>query len=179
MPWVPWVEIAKDDTSNEDAQKLYKQRRNAVTGKISDLTRLTSLIPAVSAHIDRLCSTVYKSASGLTAREKEIAALVTSSFIGCVHWITSHRDALGRVARDEELAIQVAEDYTKADLNARERCIADMAVKITRSPDACSPADIAKFRQAGFADVDIVSLVAIVAYQNMSTRIMESLSTIE
>lgn len=75
--------------------------------------------------------------------------------------------------------MQIAEDYTKADLNARERRIADMAVKITRSPDACSPADIAKLRQAGFADVDIVSLVAIVAYQNMSTRIMESLSTIE
>jgi uncharacterized peroxidase-related enzyme len=83
------------------------------------------------------------------------------------------------VARDKEFATQVAEDYTKADLNARERRIADMAVKITRSPDACSPEDIANLRQEGLADVDIVSLVAIVAYQNMSTRIMESLSTIE
>lgn len=83
------------------------------------------------------------------------------------------------MARDEDLATQVAEDYTKADLNARERRIADMAVKITRSPDACSPADIQKLRDEGFTDVDIVSLVAIVAYQNMSTRIMESLSTIE
>ena len=85
MPWVPWVEIEKDDTSNEDAQKLYKQTRNAVTGKISDLTRLTSLTPEVSARIDGLCSAIYKNASGLTVREKEIAALVTSSFIGCVH----------------------------------------------------------------------------------------------
>jgi uncharacterized peroxidase-related enzyme len=79
----------------------------------------------------------------------------------------------------EEFAMQVAEDYTKADLNARERIIADMAVKITRSPDACSPADIAKLRKEGFSDVDIVSLIELVAYQNMSTRIMESLSTIE
>lgn len=77
------------------------------------------------------------------------------------------------------MATQVAEDYTKADLNARERRIADMAVKITRSPDACSPADIQKLRDEGFTDVDIVSLVEIIAYQNMSTRIMESLSTIE
>jgi uncharacterized peroxidase-related enzyme len=83
------------------------------------------------------------------------------------------------VARDKDLAMQVAEDYTKADLNARERRIADMAVKITRSPDACSPADIQTLRDEGFTDVDIVSLVEIVAYQNMSTRIMESLSTIE
>lgn len=57
--------------------------------------------------------------------------------------------------------------------------MADFAVKITRSPDACSPADIQRFRAEGFSDKDILSLVEIVAYQNMSTRIMESLSTIE
>lgn len=83
------------------------------------------------------------------------------------------------MARNKEFAKQVAEDYTKAGLNARERRIADMAVKITRSPDACSPADIQRLRKEGFSDVDIVSLVEIIAYQNMSTRIMESLSTIE
>ena len=83
------------------------------------------------------------------------------------------------MARNKEFAKQVAEDYTKADLDTRERCIADLAVKITRSPDACSPADIQRLRKEGFSDVDIVSLVEIIAYQNMSTRIMESLSTIE
>lgn len=83
------------------------------------------------------------------------------------------------MARNKEFAKQVAEDYTKADLNARERRIADMAVKITRSPDACSPADIQNLRKEGLSDLDIVSLVEIIAYQNMSTRIMESLSTIE
>ena len=77
------------------------------------------------------------------------------------------------------MATQVAEDYTKADLNNRERLIADLAVKITRSPDACGPADIQKLRGEGFTDKDILSLVEIIAYQNMSTRIMESLSTIE
>jgi len=83
------------------------------------------------------------------------------------------------VARNKEFAIQVAEDYTKADLSIREKRIADLAVKITRSPDACSPADIKKLRGEGFSDKDILSIVEIVAYQNMSTRIMESLSTVE
>lgn len=83
------------------------------------------------------------------------------------------------MARNKELAIQVAEDYTKADLSDREKLIADFAVKITRSPDACSPADVQKLRNEGFSDKDILCLVEIAAYQNMSTRIMESLSTIE
>ena len=85
MPWVPWIQIEKDDTSNEEARQLYLKTKNPLTGKISDLTRITSLTPEVSNHIDNLCSAVYKNATGLTAREKEVIALVTSSFIGCVH----------------------------------------------------------------------------------------------
>jgi len=83
------------------------------------------------------------------------------------------------VARDKEFAKQIAEDYTKANMNTRERLIADLSVKITRSPDACSPTDIQNLKNEGFTDKDILSLIEIIAYQNMSTRIMESLSTIE
>lgn len=56
-----------------------------MSGKISDLTRITSLTPEVSENINTLGSAVYRNATGFTAREKEIIALVTSSFIGCVH----------------------------------------------------------------------------------------------
>ena len=85
MPWTPWIQIEKDDSSKEEVKQLYRKTRNSLTGKISDLTRLTSLTPEVSNCLDSLCSAVYRNASGLTVREKEIAALVTSSFIGCVH----------------------------------------------------------------------------------------------
>jgi len=85
VSWTPWIQIEKDDTSKEEVKQLYKKTRNSLTGKISDLTRLTSLTPEVSNHLDSLCSAVYRNASGLTVREKEIVALVTSSFVGCVH----------------------------------------------------------------------------------------------
>jgi len=85
MPWIPWIQIEKDDSSKEEVSLLYKKTRNSLTGRISDLTRLTSLTPEFSTHLDSLCSAVYKNASGLTVREKEIVALVTSSFVGCVH----------------------------------------------------------------------------------------------
>jgi len=85
MSWTPWIQIEQDDTPKEEVQQLYKKTRNSLTGKISDLTRLTSLTPEVSKHLDSLGSAVYRNAMGLTAREKEIVALVTSSFVGCVH----------------------------------------------------------------------------------------------
>ncbi len=73
----------------------------------------------------------------------------------------------------------MAEDYTKADLSPRERRMADFAVKVTRSPNACSPDDLQNLRNEGLADKDILSLAQIIAYYNMSTRLFESLSTIE
>lgn len=85
MSWIPWIQIEKDDTSKEEVKQLYKKTKNSLTGKISDLTRITSLTPEVSNCLDSLCSAVYRNASGLTVREKEIVALVTSSFVGCVH----------------------------------------------------------------------------------------------
>jgi hypothetical protein len=85
MSWAPWIKIEDENSVDEDVQKLYKKTRNPITGKISDLIRLTSLTPEVSGHLNSLCSAVYGNATGLTAREKEVAALVTSSFNGCVH----------------------------------------------------------------------------------------------
>ena len=85
MPWTPWIDIEPDDTSNATAQALYKKARNPVTRKLGDLTRITSLTPQASELIKKLCDAVFGGGNGLTPREKEIAALVTSSFNGCVH----------------------------------------------------------------------------------------------
>jgi uncharacterized peroxidase-related enzyme len=83
------------------------------------------------------------------------------------------------VAKNEDFAAQVKQDYTQAELSSRERAIADFAVKVTRCPEANSPADLDRLRAEGLSDDDILGLSEIIAYQNMSTRIMESLSTIE
>lgn len=85
MPWNPWIEIEPEDTQNEEAIELYRRTRNKITNKNSDLTKITSLTPEISELINKLSSAVYKNAKGLTHREKEIAALITSSLNGCVH----------------------------------------------------------------------------------------------
>lgn len=85
MPWTPWIQIEEEDSSDEDVRALYRRVRNPVTKEVSDLARITSLAPETSELIHKLCNAVYGTAKGLTTREKEIAALVTSSFNGCVH----------------------------------------------------------------------------------------------
>ncbi len=83
------------------------------------------------------------------------------------------------MAQSQQLADQVREDFTKADPSPRERRIADFAVKVTRSPNACAPSDLDVLRAAGLGDADILSLVEIIAYYNLSTRLFESLRITE
>ena len=83
------------------------------------------------------------------------------------------------MADDQNFAQQVKDDFTKAKLSKRERRIADFAVKTTRSPNACSLEDITAFRDVGLTDKDVLSLVQIIAYYNMSNRLFEALSTVD
>jgi uncharacterized peroxidase-related enzyme len=178
MPWTPWITIVPNDTTDETVRRLYDDTRERLTGNPPDAMRLTSLTPGVAREMDGLLHAIEHSADGLTAKEKEIAALIVAVLNGCVHWTASHLAALGRAARDQKFADQVKEDYTKANLSPRERQIAEFAVKVTRVPNACSPADLDALRAQGLADRDLLSLVEIVAYYNFSTRLFESLSTV-
>ena len=83
------------------------------------------------------------------------------------------------MAKSDEFAAQVKEDFTQATLSPRERAIADFTIKVTRAPNACSPADVEGLRKEGLTDDDVLGLTEIIAYQNMSTRLFESLATIE
>jgi len=84
MPWVPWIKTDNEQTDSDESRQLFLDTRG-LNGDVSDLVRITSRTPKVAKLIHELCRAVYGSAKGLTLREKEIAALVTSAFIGCVH----------------------------------------------------------------------------------------------
>ena len=85
MSWVTWITTEDDDTENEAVRQLYEKARHPSTGKIPDTVRLTSLTPEVSGLLHDLKGAIDRSATGLTLREKEVAALVTSAYNGCVH----------------------------------------------------------------------------------------------
>jgi len=85
MPWTTWIEIQPDDTADETVRHLYNRTRDMATGRPPDIVRLASLTPAVSGLLYDLQRTIFLEAKGLTLREKEIAALVVSSFNGCAH----------------------------------------------------------------------------------------------
>ena len=85
MPWVTWIDIEDESSDSEKVQQVYKQTRNPLTKKVSDIVRLNSLTPEVAGLLHDLNHAIHRNATGLTPREKEVAALVTAVYNGCVH----------------------------------------------------------------------------------------------
>ena len=85
MPWVTWIEIEDENSSNDAVRELYARTRSRTTKSVPDLVRLTSRTPEVAGLLHDLSLAVYRNAKGLSLREKEIAALLVSTYNGCVH----------------------------------------------------------------------------------------------
>jgi alkylhydroperoxidase family enzyme len=85
MTWTTWIETVPLDTADETARELYRDRRDMTTGRPPDVVRLTSLTPSVSGLLHDLQQAIHREATGLTLREREIAALIVAVYNGCVH----------------------------------------------------------------------------------------------
>ena len=85
MPWKPWVEIEKRDTTNQEAKQMYDEVMDKKTKVIPDLCRLTSITPQIALDINKLHDSIAENKTGLSVKEIEIAALIVANFNGCVH----------------------------------------------------------------------------------------------
>lgn len=114
-------------------------------------------------------------AGELAPRERELIALVVSAENRCEVCVLGHAAQLRKLTPDPFLVGQLEVNYRHAALSARERALADYAVKITRAPAEIEPADLDVLRAAGLGELGILEAAEIAAYFNMSNRIMSAL----
>ena len=89
--------------------------------------------------------------------------------------MTHHRRGLRRLLRDDDLAAAIEEDWENADLSERRRAMLGYAVKLTESPAEVGEGDVARLRDAGFGDADILHIAEVTAYYAYANRIADGL----
>lgn len=126
--------------------------------------------------VDGLAAAVLREdAGGLSPKERELLALVVSSANNCVGCMFSHSAFLRVISKDPFWTDVVQANYRHAELTARERALADYAYKLTKFPNEIDKSDLHALRKHQLTDLDIMYVVAIVAYFNMSNRLMSGL----
>ncbi|AOI63816.1 alkylhydroperoxidase [Burkholderia territorii] len=107
----------------------------------------------------------------LTKAEREMIVVATSSVNQCQYCVIAHGAILRIRAKDPLIADQVATNYRKADITARQKAMLDFAMKVSQTAHLIGEADFDMLKSHGFTDEDAWDIAAIAAFFGMSNRI--------
>lgn len=111
--------------------------------------------------------------SGLSKAEREMIVVATSGANHCHYCVIAHGAILRVYAKDPLVADQVAVNYRKADITARQRAMLEFALKVALHSAALIEADYDAVRAHGFSDEDIWDIGAIAAFFALSNRMAD------
>ncbi|MFM8590686.1 MAG: peroxidase-related enzyme [Limnohabitans sp.] len=108
--------------------------------------------------------------SNLTKGDREMIVTTTSAANKCLYCVVAHGAILRLYEKKPLVADQVAVNYRKADISARQRAMLDFAMKVCTASDQVDEADFQALHAHGFDDEDIWDMTAITAFFGLSNR---------
>lgn len=115
-------------------------------------------------------------ASGLTKGEREMIVVATSGLNQCIYCVVAHGAILRIREKSPQLADQLAVNYRKADITARQKAMLDFAVKVSQNAESVDDGDVGTLTEHGFSEDDIWDIGAIAAFFSLSNRMANLLS---
>jgi uncharacterized peroxidase-related enzyme len=113
---------------------------------------------------------------GLSKAEREMIVVSTSGANDCLYCVVAHGAILRIYAKQPLVADQVAVNYRKADITARQKAMLAFALKVATDSRAIDDADFAGLREHGFSDEDAWDIGAIAAFFALSNRMANLIS---
>lgn len=107
----------------------------------------------------------------LSKAEREMIVVATSNLNQCQYCVVAHGAILRIRAKDPLIADQVAVNYRKADITARQKAMLDFAVKVSQRAYEVDESDLETLRNHGFTEEDAWDMAAISAFFGMSNRL--------
>jgi uncharacterized peroxidase-related enzyme len=107
---------------------------------------------------------------GLSKAEREMIVVATSGANDCLYCIVAHGAILRVYAKDPLVADQVAVNFRKADITARQKAMLAFALKVALRSAEIVDEDFASLHEHGFSDEDIWDIGAIAAFFALSNR---------
>ena len=108
---------------------------------------------------------------GLTKAEREMIVVATSAVNQCLYCVVAHGAILRIRAKNPRLSDQVATNFRKAEISAKQRAMLELAVKTATHSHEVEEADFAALKAHGFNPEDIWDIAAIAALFAMSNRL--------
>jgi uncharacterized peroxidase-related enzyme len=118
---------------------------------------------------------MLEATGSLSKGEREMIVVATSALNDCLYCVVAHGAILRIYEKKPLVADQVAVNWRKAEISARQRAMLAFAVKVAEASATVEEADFATLREHGFDDEDIWDIAAITAFFGMSNRLANTL----
>jgi uncharacterized peroxidase-related enzyme len=171
----PWIDTIAWDHADGVLKEAYDWQAERL-GEPTEFTMLGSLYPDIVMERLRLYRAVEGCPSALDARERQLAAYVTSLLNGTTHCASGLRVKL-RTLNVEADVMAAIETSPNAPATGDDRldAILAYAARLTDEPRSIDGHDVDALRAVGLTDLDIVDLNNIVAYYNYINRVANGL----
>lgn len=172
-PSVSWLKVPDESTLPEEVQQLFQAQREHI-GFVHPYFQGFSLNSKHLLLWNQYYSELMYGEGDLSAREREIIAVVSSAANHCESCVTTHKAHLREVIHDPVFPDILANNPLEADLTPREQALVDFAIKISQNSSSFSPADLAPLRQTGLSDEAILDAAEIAAQFALSNRLSKA-----
>lgn len=113
---------------------------------------------------------MLKDEGNLTKGEREMIVTATSAANQCLYCVVAHGAILRIYEKKPLVADEVAVNYRKAHISAKQRAILDFAMKVCNASHTIEDADFEALHQQGMDDEDAWDIAAITAFFGLSNR---------
>lgn len=113
---------------------------------------------------------MLKQEGSLTKGDREMIVTATSAYNQCLYCVVAHGALLRIYEKKPLVADQVAVNWRKADITARQKAMLDFAMKVCHQSGEIDDADFDALHAHGFSDEDIWDIAAITAFFGLSNR---------
>lgn len=167
--------IPKPEELPEDLQKYMRICKEKL-GLIPNVIKAFSFRPEkLRTFIAKYNELMLSDDTTLTRLEREMIAVVVSSYNHCVYCITSHSQAVREFSGDPVLGDILVTNHRTAELTPRQRVMLDYAWKMTSNPAETTDADRQALFAAGLTAEEIFDLNDVIAYFNYTNRMTHGL----
>jgi uncharacterized peroxidase-related enzyme len=173
LEWDAWAPVL--DMARATPDEIAVLDESHPKAKTSDYYLLLVQEPEVLRQRSKLFNTIMYGPRGGSRAEREWASTVESLINGCPYCASVHAQRYAQLSKDEAGMRSLLEQGVSAEMPARLRTITDASVRLSLTPSALVPEDIAALRGHGMADDEILDVLAAVAMFAWANRLMQTL----
>ena len=113
---------------------------------------------------------MLKDEGNLTKGDREMIVTATSAANQCLYCVVAHGAILRIYEKKPLVADEVAVNYRKANISAKQRAMLDFAMKVCNASHTIADADFETLHAQGLDDEDAWDIAAITAFFGLSNR---------